>query len=781
MATKVSADRSSIENDKFLDRLNRLAKDAERVYRLADKTACETGLHGTRNQYLKELHKRGPLEINSGLRSIEGRDAASELPVFWNSIRSLVAAQFSGFALGSREAIEAVLTKLDPIDESYWDFTKWSTWSKGGRRTWARAFSLLSLYSVALPRVSEILPSSVLKVQDRVQDLVNQLAPLLQRGATDDSALLPTVAVLKLIDRVLVDDNGVGSDGAPVSPASRTTRNFNFQALKESCKLESLEKNLRTYLAVCLAEEETSAYDIALIVRALAGRYLNRSTSQIDPADTELYQRAVQYVLNQRNRNGTWKVDDGRIRSWKSEYSPLAFVLDLPNSILMPCRELLADTVAEVVAALHRRLTAYNLKLRHNNGTGEITRVNYAIYDGLLVGAAVADRLRDLLSDAILDELGAEVPSDLFAWEKLPESLEFKKNLEDGAITLWRQRSDRRPGAVLIFGPPGTGKTTIAKSLLGALNGALSSAPGEGTREDWRFLALSPTDFARDGADKIIASAELLFRKLQRVRRCVVLLDEMEEFLRVRRPESSPENRLITTAFLPLLQETVSKREIILIVATNFVGTIDPAVTRRGRFDLILPLGPPDKDSRRKIIQSALNDQEKLAKKQGQKGPTHLLENLELITTYTMGYTYEEIRDYLHELRSAAELLTPKMEIGTPPVGVYPGRLSASHWTRDLETELWRIRQERVPMALSGSAGCDWRTFRDEATRFKRGATEILKSSDRVTETSRLDTEEERRNRAERERKLRQYWEPPRMPGIDRDDEELLRAQSARM
>ena len=66
----------------------------------------------------------------------------------------------------------------------------------------------------------------------------------------------------------------------------------------------------------------------------------------------------------------------------------------------------------------------------------------------------------------------------------------------------------------------------------------------------------------------------------------------MEEFLRIRGPNTERDSRLITTAFLPLLQETVEKREIILIVATNLVATIDPAVTRRGRFDLILPPGP---------------------------------------------------------------------------------------------------------------------------------------------------------------------------------------------
>jgi MoxR-like ATPase len=769
MATH-QAPRSSTRKDaEFLDRLDRLAKEAVRVYALADRVATLTGTHPTRDQYLKELHSRGPLEINSGTKSIEGRKAAQELPLFWNTIRSLVAAQFSGSALGSRKAIEAILKKFAPVDHGFWDFTKWSAPSKEGSRTWARAFSLLSLYSVALPRVSESLPDSASKVEAAAQDLVNQLAPFLILGSEDSSALLPAATVLKLVDRVLPDNRK--DDTRPAPMASGTARNYTFQGLKEVCRLELLEKSLRTRLAVCLAEAETSAYDVALMVRALAGRYLNRSVLQIDPADNELYKRAVQYVLSSRNTNGTWKLDDGVIKSWKSEYSPLAFILDLPNAVLAPCREALADTVDEVLGALNRRLTGYELKLQHDKAFGEYTRVNYSIYDGLLVGAAVADRLRDLLSDAILDELGAEVPTQLLAWEGLPESLDFKKDLEDGAINLWRQRSERRPGAILLFGPPGTGKTTIAKSLLGALNSALRSAPGEGAREDWRFLALSPADFARQGSDKIIASAEELFRKLQRVRRCIVLLDEMEEFLRVRGPESSPQNRLITTAFLPLLQETVNKREIILIVATNFVGTIDSAVTRRGRFDLILPLGPPDRASRRIIIRTALTKREPLSKSQrGPHSPVNLLEanHLELIVTYTMGYTYEEIQDYLSELRSAEEQLARTMSGTRPTKGKLVRELRKLQLARDLETELWRIRQERVPMALSGSPGCDWRSFRDEATRFKRGAAELTRMHEQGSKKdAQFDAKKDREEKAKRDSELRKYWEPPKMPGLE--------------
>jgi len=69
-----------------------------------------------------------------------------------------------------------------------------------------------------------------------------------------------------------------------------------------------------------------------------------------------------------------------------------------------------------------------------------------------------------------------------------------------------------------------------------------------------------------------------------------------------------------------------------------------------------------------------------------------------------MGYTRGEIIDFVEEL----------------------GRSTSDTEFRDdttIKKELWRIRQERVPVALSGGPGCDWRTFRDEADRFQRPAT----------------------------------------------------------
>lgn len=679
----------SVEDPRFLDRLEQLARDAERVSATAEGVI--RAISGS-EEYLGSFWARGLHQIATGpLATFPEEDREKEVRLFWDSIRTLVAAQFGAFSLTSRDAIrniEATCTDLSrqdkhPRNPTYWRFV--GIQGDEPRFAFARAFTILAQYSIVLPRLG----AGASEPKRICVDLINRIHKKLKEYVTwPKPELIWPVALWKLI-RILLDKD-------------------EFAKLGGAQYLEEYDDKLRQALGLHLQNDTAPACEVADMASVLGGRFLN-PTSLLDPVHSELYGDAVAYCLKWRNtRDGSWNVEynlRGRVgdpptsilqNPLVGKYSPLAFLLSLPNSVLTPHIREIADTSAAVLGALKRELGSYSNALP----VGREDRVTDAVLNGLLIGVAVADRLRDLLSDVELDQLKADVPARTVEWNNLVDSLGFKDNLQKGVIDKWKSLSDERPGAILVFGPPGTGKTTIAKALLHELNKFIGAPVGR-PNEEWRFLALTPADFAREGADKVIASAERLFRRLQRVRRCVVLLDEMEEFLRARGPDESAESRLITTAFLPLLQETVSRREIILIVATNFVGTIDPAVTRRGRFDLILPLGPPDRESRRKIVQERL-------KREG------IDIDIAAVVDNTMAYTRDEVIDYIIEL------------------GQYLAEDVMRHASVEdgLNTLLWRFRQERVPMALSGKPGCDWRVFRDEAARFRRGATGATKGKD---------------------------------------------------
>lgn len=744
----------SIQDRDFLERLEHLATEAAHVRALALNVAEKIGRENQAEFYLESIC--GPQEgegtllwVACGIGNSPLLRSKQHLQMLWHSLRALIAAQFSGFSLDDQEAIREVISMLIPAKESdsfrvsldsYWRHEL-----KGGTPIlFSRVFAVLSLYSIVLPRLGKSRSSSGPHDSATGDTAFRQAAQLLMHvaemdfGSTDEIGRLVWSVTLWKLSLNLYQLVGQFAESLPEAE-KKTLPDDRSETI--ALKLEALEEKLRNQLAVILQLETASPFVVADIVGVLGGRYLNPG-AEVEPAYSALYTKAAEYVLKQR---GSWQapkdLKDALQDPLVERYSPLAYLLDLPNPMLMPCLEALADAAGDTLGSLKRELASYQIKLPWGeNVKAKRMQVVGAIYNGLMVGAAVSERMKDLLSDVELDELGATLPEKLTDWGSLSDSLGFKHNLSKGVIEPWIERSEMRPGAILVFGPPGTGKTTIAKTLLGELIQGLRRGPGGGANENWRFLALSPADFARQGSDLVIAAAEKLFRRLQRVRRCIVLLDEMEEFLRARGPETNRESRLITTAFLPLLQETVSKREIILIVATNFVGTIDQAVTRRGRFDLILPLGPPDDPSRESIIREALEDwPEQLwpwSKKENEESEKEKEESEErderepketkeiaLIVHYTMGYTQPEIRDYMQELRRAQE---KRPTNDTPQIP---------------ESELWRIRQERVPMALSGNPGCNWRTFRDEAARFKRPA---------IAE----ETQDEK------------YWEEPGLPRL---------------
>lgn len=147
--------------------------------------------------------------------------------------------------------------------------------------------------------------------------------------------------------------------------------------------------------------------------------------------------------------------------------------------------------------------------------------------------------------------------------------------------------------SALLFGPPGTSKTTIVKAVADGLG--------------WPVIMLSPGDFIKEGLEYIEAQARSVFNRLQRLSRAVVLFDECDELFRDRKPSAEAEQTrgiaaFVTASMLPKLQELHDRGKVIFFICTNKFGTLDPAVKRGGRIDHIIGVGPPIETARRRII-----------------------------------------------------------------------------------------------------------------------------------------------------------------------------------
>lgn len=142
------------------------------------------------------------------------------------------------------------------------------------------------------------------------------------------------------------------------------------------------------------------------------------------------------------------------------------------------------------------------------------------------------------------------------------------------------------PRAVVLFGPPGTGKTTFAKAIA--------------SRLDWAFVEVFPSRLAADPAGLAGALRET-FQRIDELEHAVVLIDEVEEIASHRRGDPPSPLQGVTNELLKIIPAFRERPDRLLVCATNFIRSLDSAFLRHGRFDYVIPIGLPDAEARASI------------------------------------------------------------------------------------------------------------------------------------------------------------------------------------
>ncbi|QGN50281.1 ATP-binding protein [Micromonospora sp. WMMD558] len=150
-------------------------------------------------------------------------------------------------------------------------------------------------------------------------------------------------------------------------------------------------------------------------------------------------------------------------------------------------------------------------------------------------------------------------------------------------------------GGLMLYGPPGCGKTFLARAVAGEMGA--------------RFISLSIVDVLDMWMGNSERNLHELFEAARRNAPCVLFLDEVDALGHKRSQVSSSSMRTLGNQLLAELDGMEGSNEgVFVLAATNTPWDVDPALRRPGRLDRVVLVLPPDAEARRSILEYHLRE-----------------------------------------------------------------------------------------------------------------------------------------------------------------------------
>jgi transitional endoplasmic reticulum ATPase len=146
---------------------------------------------------------------------------------------------------------------------------------------------------------------------------------------------------------------------------------------------------------------------------------------------------------------------------------------------------------------------------------------------------------------------------------------------------------------ILLFGPPGTGKTMLMQAVANEVG-------------DVHLLTISGYDIAKYGASQASAAIKEIFDRAKENAPSIIFVDEIDALVPSRDVAKGSQMQ-ISGQFLEEFDKIKEASGIVVVGATNRPDVLDPALLRSGRFDKLVFASPPDAESRAKLFEQNLN------------------------------------------------------------------------------------------------------------------------------------------------------------------------------
>lgn len=216
---------------------------------------------------------------------------------------------------------------------------------------------------------------------------------------------------------------------------------------------------------------------------------------------------------------------------------------------------------------------------------------------------------RPEIEELVLEEVPDVSYSDIGGLDEQIETIQDAVELPYLHADLFKQHDLAPPKGILLYGPPGCGKTLIAKAVANSLAKRVSERSGKDTKS--YFLNVKGPELLNKYVGETERQIRLIFERAREKSEegvpVIVFFDEMDSLFRTRGTGiSSDMESTIVPQLLAEIDGVESLRNVIVIGASNREDLIDPAILRPGRLDVKIKVERPDASSAQSIFQRYL-------------------------------------------------------------------------------------------------------------------------------------------------------------------------------